>query len=195
MTRTLARKLEYGATLVALGVVTAGPLLWVRAPGWVWLVTGALLLIPGRIAGHYFRDLFTGRRLMDARRFAEAIPHFERFLEHIRAQPGLKKFIWLSAGIYTRDVEAMALNNLGAVRLELGELDRVEAPLRQALVLDPDYPIPYVNLAHLAVLRGDTAMAADASSAAKRLGYNATRIDALLNHVSSSLATLEGRDK
>ncbi len=99
----------------------------------------------------------------------------------------------MSAGIYTRDVEAMALNNLGAARLELGDLDQVEAPLRQALALDPDYPIPYVNLAHLAALRGDVEAAERASSAAKRLGYHDTRVDALIRRVSSALAGVEGR--
>lgn len=154
-----------------------------------------ILLLPGRIAGHYYRDLFTGRGLMDARRFSEAIPLFERFLQRIRARPELKRLIWLTAGIYTRDVEAMTLNNVGASWLELGELNRAEQPLRQALSIDPDYPIPYVNLARLAMLRGDLEEAAHFSSAAKRLGYCDSRVDALLHGASGVLAAVEGHTK
>jgi len=167
VTPTLQRKVRYVVSLAAVGAAVCGPLLWFRAPLWGWVAAALVLLVPGRIAGHYYRDMLTGRRLMDARRFAEAIPYFERFLQRIEARPGLKRLIWLSPGIYTCDVEAMALNNLGATRLELGEFDQVEAPLRRALFIDPNYPIPYVNLAHLALLRGDSEAAAVASSAAR----------------------------
>jgi tetratricopeptide (TPR) repeat protein len=195
VTRTFVRKLQYVA-IVAVGlVVTYGLLLWYQAPSWVWVATAVVLLVPGRIAGHYYRDLFTGRRLMDSRRVAEAVPFFERFLERVRGRPWLRRLIWLSAGIYTVDVEAMALNNLGASYLELGDLDRVEAPLRQALAIDPDYPVPYVNLALLAEARGDLEAAAVASTVAKRLGHNDTRIDRLIRDAASTLAVVEGRSK
>jgi tetratricopeptide (TPR) repeat protein len=189
----LKRKLQYVAGVAALGAAVCGPLLWFGAPLWSWLAAAVVFLVPGRIAGHYYRDLFTGRRLMDAGQFAEAIPHFELFLQRIRIQPGLKQLTWLSPGVYTQDVEAMALNNLGAARLEFGELDKVEAPLRQALALDPDYPIPYVNLAHLAVLRGDLKAATAASNAANSLGYRDSKVDAMIHRASSYFAGVEGR--
>ena len=193
VTHTLQHKVKYVASLAALGVAVCGPLLWFQVPLWGWALAVLMLLIPGRIAGHYYRDMLTGRRLMDARRFAEAIPYFERFLKRIEARPGLKRLIWLSAGIYTRDVEAMALNNLGASRLELGQLDQVEAPLRRSLAIDPDYAIPYVNLAQLALLRGDSEAAAAASSEANRLGYRGSRVVDSFRRASGTLAELEGR--
>jgi tetratricopeptide (TPR) repeat protein len=192
VTRTLQLKVRYGGSIAALGAIVCAPLLWFQAPLWGWAVAALVLLIPGRITAHYYRDLLTGRRLMDAGRFTEAVPYFERFVHHIEARPGLKRLIWFSAGAYTRDVEAMALNNLGASRLELGELDRAEAPLRRALAIDPHYPIPYVNLAELALRRDDLEAAAAASSAAKRLGYRGSRVDALLRRASGTLAALEG---
>jgi tetratricopeptide (TPR) repeat protein len=195
VSRTLRRKLGYVSSIALLAAAACGALLWLDAPFGAWVLTVLVLLLPGRIAGHYFRDLFTGRRLMDARRFAEAISHFERFLERLQARPRLKRLIWLSAGIYTHDVEAMALNNIGAARLELGQLDQVESPLRRALAVDPDYPLPYVNLARLAVLRGDVDAALAASTAAKRLGYDGSRIDALIHRASGALAALEGDGK
>jgi tetratricopeptide (TPR) repeat protein len=191
VSRTSKCKIQYFVILVVLGAAVCVSLLWFRAPLWGWVAAALVCMIPGRVVGHYYRDLFTGRRLMDARRFAEAIPHFERFLERIRARPALKRLICLSPGIYTRDVEAMTLNNLGIARLEVGELDRVEAPLRRALALDPDYPLPYVNLAHLASLHGDVEAAAAASRSAKRLGYHDTRADAFIRRASGTLASLE----
>jgi tetratricopeptide (TPR) repeat protein len=148
--------------------------------------------VPGRVQGHYYRDLFTGRKLMDARRWSEALPHLESFLDQVRARPGLKKLMWLG-GIYTYDVEAMALNNIGAACLELGQLDAAEAPLRQALAVDASYPIPFVNLAVLASLRGDRDGAAAASAAAKQLGFDGSSIDALIRRGQSILAGVEGR--
>jgi hypothetical protein len=43
--------------------------------------------------------------------------------------------MWLCWAFYTRDIEAMALNNLGAARLELGARDEAAAAFREALAL------------------------------------------------------------
>jgi len=195
MTRTQRRKILYFGCLATLGAAVFGSLLWFRAPPWVWAISILLLIVPGRIAGHYFRDFFTGRRLMNAPRYADALACFERFLTQMRARPGLKQLIWLHAGIYTRDIEAMTLNNIGASQLELGNLDRVSEPLQKALANDPKYPIPYFNLAHLAVLRGDVDSARAAALRAWELGYRDSWVDSLIRRGSGALAGIEGHGK
>src|SRR5688572_715678 len=139
MTRTRRHQLIWLLAVVGLATVSLGLLAWFRAPLWAMALLAFLFFVPGRVQGHYYRDLFTGRKLMDARRWSEALPPLESFLERVRARPGLKKLMWLG-GIYTYDVEAMALNNIGAARLELGQLDMAEVPLRQALDVDASYP-------------------------------------------------------
>jgi tetratricopeptide (TPR) repeat protein len=195
MNRTLRRQILYFGCLAALGVAVVGLLYSFRAPPWTWVLSALLFLIPGRIAGHYFRNLFTGRRLMDTRRYADALPFLEHFLAQIRARPGLKQLIWLHAGIYSRDVEAMTLNNIGTCQLELGNLDRVAEPLQEALAIDPEYPIAYVNLAHLAARRGDLDAARAAAGRAWDLGYRDSWVDTLIQGASSALAKLEGHGK
>lgn len=193
MTRTRRRKILYVGSLLALGIAVYGSLYWLRAPPWAWALSIVLLLVPGRIAGLYYRDFFTGRRLMGARRYADALACFERFLTQVRARPGLKRLIWLHAGIYTRDIEAMALNNIGACHLELNALDRVSEPLQMALAIDPEYPIPHLNFAQLAARRGDQDAARVAAVKASDLGYRDSWLDALIRRGSAALAGLEGR--
>jgi hypothetical protein len=64
----------------------------------------------------------------------------------------LKRLIWLHAGIYTHDIEAMALNNIGACHLGPGVFDRVSEPLQMALTIDPE---PWIS--RLLAGRADTA--------------------------------------
>lgn len=193
MSRTRRRKILYIAAIAVLSVAVVGGLIWSRAPTWAWVVVAIALFVPGRIAGYYYRTFLIGRRMMNSRSYSEAIPQFERFLAEVRARPALKKFIWLQAGIYTLDVEAMTLNNIGACHLELGQLELVEEPLRQALFIDPLYPIPYVNLAVLAAQRRDPSTARDAASRAMQLGYLGSRTDAALRYAGGALAEFEGR--
>ena len=192
MTRTRRYQLMWLLAVIGLATVSLGLLAFFRAPLWTVALVALLFFIPGRIQGHYYRDLFTGSKLMDAHRWSDALSPLESFLAKVRAQPRLKKLVWFG-GIYTHDVEAMALNNIGAVHLELGELEAAEAPLREALAVDASYPIPLVNLAVLASLRGDREGAAAAAAEAKRLGFDGSRIDTLIRQGQSMIAAAEGR--
>lgn len=92
MTATHWRKLLYlPLVLLALGGMV---LLGAVIGGWPDLLVAALLmLVPGRIQGFVYRDFFRGRRLFSQGRYADAIPHFERFLHAVRARPWIKRLL------------------------------------------------------------------------------------------------------
>lgn len=152
-----------------------------------------VMVLPGRLQAVFYRDLFTARRLQAEGRNEESIVHTGRFLETIRERPALKRLLILSS-FYTVDVEAMALNNLGAAQLQLGRWDEADAALRKALELDPEYPIPWFNLAVLAAARGDEEAARRLHADAESLGYRGTRFDKLVRMGQELRAKIDRAD-
>ncbi|MEO0559855.1 MAG: hypothetical protein AAF170_16925 [Bacteroidota bacterium] len=192
MKRTTTYKLRYTATIVVLvGVV----ILFLSLVGWsVPALIGAcvMLLIPGRVQGHYYRDLFNGRRALEAGDIDASIFHTEQFLAAVRERPGLKSLIWLGGVIYTADPEAMALNNLGAAHMEAGRLGVAESTFNDALRLDPLYPIPLTNLAVLGEVAGDRAEAERYLREAEDRGYTGGSLDRVIQQSGALLAKVEG---
>lgn len=194
MSRTGRYKIGY---LLAVLAVTACALLLMRSIGTNVLVSAivmaVILLIPGRVQGILYRDLFRGRRLLGQHRESEAMDHLERFLDDVRARPWLKPMIWLSWSIYTREVEAMTLNDIGAANLALGNLEESERAFREALALDREYPLPHFNMAVLHEMRGNRILTDESLAESTRLGYSGGTIDAIVNRAQSLLARVEGR--
>lgn len=155
--------------------------------------TALILLVPGRVQGVFYRELFKGRILLEQRREQEALDHFRNFLRDVRARPWLKRLIWLSWSVYTPNVEAMALNNIGAANLALGRLGESEGALGEALTLDEKYPLPHFNLAVLQEMRGNRMLAEAELEAAAKLGYVGGTVDTIVNHAQALLARAEGR--
>lgn len=174
MNRTYWLKLgrvAFLVTMVAL-VLTSG--FWLGGGGLPLLLVAMLLLIvPGQVQAHYYRDLYQARRASAAGRHEEAIRLTERFLQTLRERPGLRRMLWLTWSVYTTSVEAMALNNLGTAQLDLKRWDEAEASFRAALERDRRYPIPYVNLALAAQARGDHAAAEAFLKEAAERGFKA----------------------
>ncbi len=192
MNRTLRYKIAYVALLAAgLGCVVGIYLLYPSI--YVVITLGLIVLIPGRVQGMLFRDLFRGRRSYDLEQFEESLEHSRRFLDMIREKPHLKKYLWLAFSIYTPDVEAMALYNLGTARLQLGRLDEARSDFEAALAIDPLYPLPFYNLAVLAELAGRRDLAERYLHQAAIRGYRRTRIDAVIQQGQGILARIEGR--
>ena len=194
MNRTLRLKTLYVALLAGLGLLTWGVLVWLF-PGRLWL--GALvlvppLLVPGRIQGAYFRRLFTARRLLDAGRPAEALEPLRAFIGELQAHPARNRLLWLGFSVYTTSAEAMGWNNLGAAHTQLGEWSAAQDAFERALALDDAYPLPHVNLARLALVRGERDTATRHLATASRLGYDGTKLDQLLHEAQSLLARVEG---
>jgi tetratricopeptide (TPR) repeat protein len=195
MTRPTGLKILYGVAIVLMIAVALAILKASKFSPTAVVLLALLLLIPGRINGHFWRHFYTGRRMMDSGWNDDAIKEFEEFLTSIRENPALKHLIWFVWGFYTRDVEAMTQNNIGAVLIREGNLDQAENRLAQAIRIDDRYPIPHYNMALIGELRGDREAAVESLSTAQALGYRQTSIDEIANKAATILATIEGRRK
>ena len=153
-----------------------------------------VLLIPGRVNGYYWREFYRGQKLLELKQYEKSLFHFERFLRLLQQRPYIKHLIWLVYGVYTRNIEAMTLNNIGVAKLEQGRIREAETVLQQALGLDPKYPKPYYNLAVCAVIRGEKEYAERLFSQSMRLGFNGGTLDQLHTKASFILAKLEGNE-
>lgn len=180
MTRTARYKRTYFLTLAGLSALVLLAAFLTRRPVPVLACAAVVFLLPGRLQGWLWRDFFRGRRLLSGGRPDESIAHFERFLETLRRHPGRRRAIWLAGSAYTRDVEAMTLNNLGIAHLLAGRLEEAEAKFREALKVDDLYPLPHAGLADLAVRRERPDEARDHAGRAVALGFTGGRIRRLL---------------
>lgn len=195
MTRPTRLKILYGVAVILMIAIALAILKAVNFSPTAVILLALLFLIPGRINGHFWRDFYTGRKMMDSGWNADAIKEFEKFLTSLRENPALKHLIWFVWGFYTRDVEAMTQNNIGAVLIREGNLNQAEERLVRAIQIDDQYPIPYYNMALIGELRGDREAAAESLDTAHSLGYQQTSIDEIANKAASVLATIEGRSK
>lgn len=150
-----------------------------------------VLLVPGRVVGYLWRDFLNGKRHIDAKRWEEAIPFFESYLNRLKRTPALGWLIWISPSIYTVSASAMTMNNLGVCNLELGRLSLAKEQLLEALKLDDRYPLPHHNLAILASVEKDEASAQYHVSEARRLGYKGSSMDMILQKSKEIYARLE----
>lgn len=160
MTRTDALKGVYAARtagLVAFGVgaAVAGQ----RGAIVLTAVSAALfltLLLSGRVQAFFWSELLAGLHKLHRHDYPASKAHSERFLAQLRDRPWLKRLIWLGTSSYSLSVEAMALNNLGAAELALGEVEAARAHLNEAIAKDPKCPLPYRNIGLLILREGST---------------------------------------
>jgi tetratricopeptide (TPR) repeat protein len=191
MNRTkIIRSLYYGGLAFALiiaiylvGITKGSPFLAV----WIFL----LLLIPGRITGYLWRELIAGRRLLDAGRYTDAIPLFERFQSKVRKKRWLNWIIWLTPSFYTTKVEALTLNNLGVCNLELGDFEKAQELFINALSMDRRYPLPHYNLAILEMYHRRMESSERHLSEAVRLGFTGGTMDKVIQKTKSIYAQIE----
>jgi ATP-dependent Clp protease adapter protein ClpS len=193
VSRTARRKFRY----FALIIFGCGAILWCiwryRLHGATLVLIVLALLVPGRVLGYYWRDLVTGLRLLRERQFAQSARHSKRFLQDIDRRPWIQHLTWLGSGVYSRNAKAMALNNLGAAEIFLGEFAAARGHLEQSSRLDDENPLPYLNLAKLMRILGDEAGSRDCAEQAKRCGYTKSLSDRLVRNAQSRFAFLEGR--
>jgi len=86
----------------------------------------------------------------------------------------------------------MALNNLGAAEIRLGEVDPGRGHLDQAIRLDPLCPLPFYNLGLLAEAEGDAEEAGRCFATAARLGYARGRSDGIVIRSQTRFAERSG---
>jgi tetratricopeptide (TPR) repeat protein len=200
MSRTSWYKLQYVAA-IASALVTAMPVVWyvLESPmppmrrAVVLVGLGMVYMIPGRVSGYYWRDLYRARRLQDARQPDAAIACLERFIALMHERPRLRRLWCCDWSVYTRDPVVMALNNIGAARIDLDQLTEAEAALKQAIAIDRLFPVAYFNLAVLCKLRGEEGRMGRYAQAAVLLGYRRDAVDRTIDAAAAALAQIEGR--
>lgn len=193
MNRVARYRAGYVAVLVCGASAVLG-LLWLLDWNPVAVVVlVVVLLVPGRIQGFLFRDLFRGRRELDAGHPSLALRHLAQFLTTLERQPWRRHALWLSWSVYTPSAAAMALNNLGAAHLALGAAEPAARAWREALAIDHLYPLPYANLALVAAADGDSVTAEGLLALARSLGYSGGTLDKTTRQMQTLLAALEGR--
>ena len=158
MTRTGAYKAAY-FSLLAAGMLVLFDAVFELRRGHVALLVGALLLfavllVPGRALAYFWSDLLASLHHLNQRNYQSSKEHSERFLAQLRERPWLKRLIWLGTSAYSRDAEVLALNNLGAAMVQLGEFDSARETLSRAIALDPKCPLPYKNMGTLVLQTG-----------------------------------------
>lgn len=99
----------------------------------------------------------------------------------------------MGTSTYSRDPEVLALNNLGAAEAQLGELEAARRHLGQAIVLDPQCPLPFLNLGLLARKNGDAVEAERCFTEAARLGYAHDLSDRIVRAAQTRFANTDGR--
>ena len=191
MSRTRRYQLFYVLAVLALTALVVAVYASAGMAGFV--AVGLLLLVPGRVGGYYLGDLFRSRVLVDQRRFHEAIEAGHAFLADLQREPWRRHLIYCHYGIYTWNVEAMARNNIGAARMELGEIDQAERDLRHAIRNDADYAIPCYNLAVIAYVRGEAAEGDRLIALAADKGYSGGHLDRLISRVGAAYARLQAK--
>ena len=194
MTRTAIYKGIYFAVLALAAGTSVALVFYYRLSPVAILAVFAVLLAPGRILGWLWRDLLTGLRLLNASRFAESKAASERFLATFHKRPWIRHAIWLGTSSYSRNPEVLALNNLGAAEINLGELDQAKQHLEQAIALDKKCPLPYFNMG---VLMGATDQPAEGErwfAYARELGYVRGSVsDSIVRAAQSRYAWTDGR--
>lgn len=151
-----------------------------------------VLLLPGRLLGHFWRPFFRGRRALGRGHTAVAVSQFTSFLARLEARPWLRHLVWLAWPGYSTDPAAMAWTNLGVAHLQAGQTESARAALERAAQLDPLTPLPWYNLGLLHDGLGEPAEAARAFAEARRLGYRDGRVDAVQQRLAGALADIEG---
>jgi tetratricopeptide (TPR) repeat protein len=177
--------------LIIVAAISATVYFFRQQPSLV-LAISLLLLVPGRIQGHLWRDFFRGRRLLQRKQYERSLTYFYSFLERLKKKPVLKKAIWLGWAVYSRDIEAMTLNNIGVAYMELGEFKKAKRSLLTAITIDPNYPLPFFNLAIVAKMQRDRARSRLFLARAAKLGYRQTTVDRLIHLSDNLLARVEG---
>ena len=125
--------------------------------------------------------------------FAEAEPLFEAFLAKVKKKPWIKKLIVFSWGMYTRDIEVMTLNNLGAIKIEQGNFLEGKEFLDRSIAMDAQAPLPYFNLALIAAADGKKDLAEELLQKSQERGFTGSSVDQLIREAGELLARIEGK--
>lgn len=154
MYRAIYRCLVLGVSIVVFAIGMAWGDRTNILPVLALVVLAIGMVMPQFLLRFLWRDLLAGMRLLKRKNYAAAKLWSERFIAKVRKAPWLKHVRWLVAGSYSRDPEALALNNLGAAETRLGAFEAAQGHLEEAIALDPESPFPFYNMGVLCLQVG-----------------------------------------
>src|SRR5580658_7526408 len=136
LSRTAYYKAYYFLMMAVAASVALGVAWYSRWNGIVILCVLLFLFVPGRILGFFWRDLLRGLRLLREKQYEESIRHSHAFLETLKKRPWIRHIIWLGSSSYSRNPEALALNNIGAAEIALERFDSGREHLHESIRQD-----------------------------------------------------------
>jgi tetratricopeptide (TPR) repeat protein len=183
------RKLAYPILLI-LALAAIGALLWFWWHPLTLILISLLLLAPGRVGAYLLKPLYASRALQARAQFKEAERNATEAIRQLEQQPWRGFALLTAYPVYTLSALAMAHNNLGAARLEQGELELASDAFEAARSIDPNYPIPVYNLALVAALQGRPEVQSLLADAA-RMGFSNDGFDRQLSQLADRFAAVQ----
>jgi tetratricopeptide (TPR) repeat protein len=195
VSRTARRKLYYFSFFAIGTSLLVGAILHFHLSGLKIALLVIALIIPGRILGFFWGDQLAGLRLLKEGRFEESARHSKRFLDLLARRRWIRHLIWLGMGTYSRDPQSLALNNLGAAEMFLGNFADAKQHLEESRKLDDENPLPYFNLAQLHMILEEPSKAQEFLALAKRRGYPRGLSDKLIHGAQSRFSYTDSARK
>lgn len=87
--------------------------------------------------------------------YQQAIRYLEQFVRQTQVDAEVASAVNIPLGVYTRNVIAMAYNNIGIAYMGLLDYEQGKDALHTALEYDGEYGVPYYNLAAIAYIEND----------------------------------------
>jgi tetratricopeptide (TPR) repeat protein len=151
-----------------------------RLPGMAALAVLAVALIAIGVLAILAREYFASKRLIRRRQWQAAIEKLKKLEQKLQRASWQRASSVLYLNVYTFDGVALIRNQIAQCFMNLEDHDQAVRWLRSALLRDPHFAIPYVNLALIAAQRKDEATARREMSRAVQLGFNPARASNLL---------------
>jgi len=151
-----------------------------RLPGIAALAVLVAALIAVGVLAILAREYFSSKRLMRRREWQAAVEKLKKLEQKLSQASWQRASSILYLNVYTFDSVALIRNQIGQCFMNLEDPDQAVRWLRSALLRDPHFAIPYVNLALIAAQRKDEATARREMSRAVQLGFNPATASNLL---------------
>jgi tetratricopeptide (TPR) repeat protein len=143
-----------------------------RLPGIAALAVLAAALIGLGVLAMLAREYFASKRLMKRRQWNAAIEKLKKLEQKLLNAHWQRASAVLYLNVYTFDGVALVRNQIAQCLINLDDLDQAVRWLRSALLRDPQFALPYVNLALIAAQRRDETTARREMSRAVQLGFS-----------------------
>ena len=154
-----------------------------RLPWQVTVGVGAAMIVALLVLAILARDYFAARRHVRRREWLKAAERLQRFEAKLLAAHWERPAVVLYLSIYSFDGVAIARNHIGEALLNAEQLDEAVQWLRAALLRDPHFALPYVNLALIAALRKDAVNTRREMSRAVQLGFSPVQAQRILTRI------------